>query len=576
MDQGTAKPDLNPGVSSPPQGHPQIQPNDPLGLNLLKCICGDDLRKKPVDLSPSGDLTPANDSYTSWIQMMARELSTEGKAIISSLHFNQLEQVYNCGAAHTQIFGATMDHTRYHHCIHAAYSVKGLDSRANLNLSDYELKVLELVMLLHDPHRLGSHELDYVFASIPGAPPIKEWGWGEDFHEYHGAKLVAKDRAIREALGECWADVFAILALPDTRAHNDPTRVEDYGVISPTLSSERLHLLHTLKDEVDRNSYLILDYVRSGIDEQLTSAVIAAVEGYERALDARNGSLQVNLQSEPSPNQAYPFDHLIAARNLFREHVATHPVSCLVGTVLRQAVWSNVQNQFGGNLESRSCYEYIRNLALRGNYAKLFGESVVELLQAPRSLEASLGLEDTYAPLVTLTLHDISPVAGQNALTSHVPKEFSKDVCGIPRADMTLFEYRARDALKRAGLDIEITMVTSNDFEKVFDFQVASPSTHSMTVNRLGVRSSKETIKVIIAAKALDEAGDCIDLRAAQLALKEHLCKSNLLVEPSCLERYNPRAFCAPFETHLFKPEVQARMSNFEPAWITRGGCGLT
>lgn len=564
-------PGLSPGGSSP---------QNPLPFESIICISGDDLRAShllaglPLNLDLPTTPLLTDKAYKTWIESLKAELTPEGQQIVDCWSFALLEKVYNCAAAHTLLFGKQVDHTRRDHCIHAAHSVQGLTSRATLGLSEYETKVLELVMLLHDPHRLGSHALDHVFASIPGAPPIEDWGWSKDFHEYHGAKLVAQDKEIRAILGPYWADVFAVLALPDKRPAQDPSRIADYGYSQPTLSKERLHLLHTLKDEVDRNSYMALDYARSGFVDRHTSTVIALIEKYEGAIDARSGRLQVQLQDQSGGRQSLPFDGLIAARQLFREHIATHPVSTLVDSVLREAVWKTILEKFPDRLNSKGCYNFVRNIALEGSYPKLFGRDVLEMMNAPRLNGAVLGLEDRYAPLITMTLDDLSDTSGQSSIGQRVPPGLAEQICGYPRADMTLFEYRVRDALQKAKLNSNVVVVLSNDIEKVFAFKV-SDRENMIEINRLAVRTSKQAVKVIIAAEALDEDGQCISLAQTQSTIKRFLLNSKLLRQPAVLEKYNPRAFCEPFEPELFKPEVRAAMSNITPAWIKRGGCGI-
>lgn len=565
---------------TPGQAPGDSSPKNPLPIESLICICGDDLRAShllhglPLNLDLPTTPLLTDKAYKTWIDSLKAELCPEAQQLVDCWAFSLLEKVYNCGAAHTLLFGKQVDHTRRDHCIHAAYSVQGLLKRATLDLSEHEAKVLELSLVLHDMHRLGSHALDHVYASIPGAPPIENWGWSKDFHEYHGARLVAQDKEIRAILGELSHDVLAVLSYPDKRSESDPSRIADYGVVKPTLSKERLHLLHTLKDEADRNSYNRLDYGLSGFLDHLTSTVIALIEKYESAMDARSGRLQVQLQDQSAGRHALPFDGLIAARQLFREHIATHPVSTLVDSVLREAVWKTILEKFPDRLNTKGCYHFVRNIALEGSYAKLFGRDVLEMLNAPRMDGAVLGLEDRYAPLITMTLDDLSEVSGQSSIGQRVPPGLAEQICGYPRADMTLFEYRVRDALKKAGLNSNVMVVLTNDIEKVFEFKV-SDRQNMIEIGRLAVRTSKQAVKVIIAAEALDEDGLCKHLAQTQSTLKRFLLHSKLLRSPSVVEKYNPRVFCEPFEPELFKPEVREYMSKITPAWIKRGGCGL-
>jgi hypothetical protein len=146
-------------------------------------------------------------------------------------------------------------------------------------------------------------------------------------------------------------------------------------------------------------------------------------------------------------------------------------------------------------------------------------------------------------------------------------------------------------------LDDRIFVVLSNDFEKILEFKcVESPkdveknaflknlmessdnklSAELLDVVRFAVRSSPQSEKLIVAMPALDDSGACRNLRPAQQAIRAFFRGAKILKDPSTLEKgYNPRAFCDPLVAQIFRPEVQQRMSNFQPAWVTRGGCGL-
>jgi hypothetical protein len=150
--------------------------------------------------------------------------------------------------------------------------------------------------------------------------------------------------------------------------------------------------------------------------------------------------------------------------------------------------------------------------------------------------------------------------------------------------------------LRQRGLDSKIFMVLSNDFEKDFHFKCVehptdvgrnefltelrdSSDTESrklFDVVRFGTRTSPTAEKLVVAIRALDESGVCRNLLPIQEAVQQFFRQSKLIKDPATLETsYNHRAFCAPLNPHVFRPEVQERMANFQPAWVTRGGCGL-
>ena len=622
MKQGiTEIPGTNPGGSTPQYPFPHsTQPTvsdklapafdklvAPSDFDSLVCISGAHLRDLLRDKEQPHGVDPVNTPHKEWINSLPQHLSKTTQQIIASWwSFRLLDGVYNCGAAHTKLFGPEVDHTRKEHCIHAAFVARQLKERSHIHLSEYEWEVLECVMALHDPHRFGSHEVDRLLAATPGAPPIKKWGWDHDFHEYHGAQEVYRDRDIRQILGQAFPDVLAVLSYRDNRDPNDPGRIKDFGPTPPILpeghreplTRDRIHLLYLLKDVVDRMSYLELDFRRSGFEPSLIQGLLACIQHYQENLITVGSSLASVLPDKRKlPQLEGPFDPWIAARQFHREHVATHPTACLVGKVLQAALLEPaMRTMFKGEMESEGYYRYLRNLLLEGSYNRLFGTSVLEVLLAPRS-QNSLGVEDLYAPLVTLTRDDLCDGSGPKPLHEIVDTTKSREVCGAPRADMTRLEYDLRRFLKSRGLDSDIHVILSNDFEKDFSFTCVEqpvnvgrdefitelrndPDVSSRSlfdIVRFGTRSSPKTEKLIVAIRALNESGACRNLQPIQQAANEFFRRSKILKDPATLEAsYNHRAFCDPLNPQVFRPEVQERMANFQPAWVTRGGCGLS
>lgn len=603
MKQGTCEiPGHNPGGSTP---------QSPILLEE-SCICGDHFRSHALTFDGPDDNELATRNYKSWVDSLKEQLSPTAQQVIANWwSFDLLSEVYNCGAAHTKLFGPEVDHTRREHCIHAAYVSRQVADRALINLDAYERTVLELVMLLHDPHRLGSHALDRVIASIPGAPQIKDAGWAHDFHEYHGAQEVYRDRELREILGEYWPDVLAVLSYPDSREKDDPSRIRDFGPTPPILPEghraplpeDKIYLLYRLKDEIDRMSYLELDYCRSGFDPRLVRGLRACIQNYqEHMFVTPKGRLAIilperNKDATGQDKTAYPFDPWIGARQLHRENIATHPTACLVDAVLQEAMWKTLQQNFRGRMDTEGCYKFARNIALEGSYQKLFGTSVLDILGAPRSQQETLGLEDLYAPIVTLSRDDLRPANDGTSVLNCVSPKVCEDLCGIPRTDMTVLEHDLRKELRNHGFDDRIFVVLSNDFEKILEF-TCMESPHDVEKNaflktmtetsdnklseelrdvvRFAVRSSPQSEKLIIALPALDDSGACRNLRPTQEVVRAFFLKRKLLKDPSALEtKYNHRSFCDPLMPQIFRPEVQERMAKFQPAWVTRGGCGL-
>ena len=76
--------------------------------------------------------------------------------------------------------------------------------------------------------------------------------------------------------------------------------------------------------------------------------------------------------------------------------------------------------------------------------------------------------------------------------------------------------------------------------------------------------------------KALDDSGSCRNLLPVQEEIRSFFKSRGFLKDPATLETsYNHRAFCEPLVPQIFRPDVQKRMIDFQPAWVTRGGCGL-
>jgi hypothetical protein len=192
--------------------------------------------RKPGEAPNTSSLTPeriqvlAEDrqQYDAWIASLIPTLSDVAQRLILTDFLRLLQQVPNSTTTFSRVL-AHVDVTRWDHCIHAASRVRVLNAEGRMGLTPYETTVLELVMLLHDSHRKGSHALDRVYASMPGAPKnFNKWWAKDDYHEYHGAKSVATEPLLREALGKYRADVLAILAYDDRR--KKAVQRADYGL----------------------------------------------------------------------------------------------------------------------------------------------------------------------------------------------------------------------------------------------------------------------------------------------------------------------------------------------------------
>ena len=514
-------------------------------------------------------LSECRDAYRGWIAGLTETLSPEGRRLIQTQAFDRLKGVPHSTIAHSGVMNH-VDLTRWDHCIHAAHTVVALGGGGRLGLNPYEMKVVELVMLLHDPHRLGSHALDRVFASMPGAPKdFNRWWPADDYHEYHGACLVARDPSNRAALGKYYDDVLAILTYEDKRPQDLKDR--DYGVLYPRLNAKRLASLHRLKDEIDRCSYLKLDYLRSGFKPSIIANAFVDVERHEMTLAARGSGIQLNIDEQSGPE---PYNDVARLRYVYREKLATLPVGCLAERVIfHDGIWDKARGRYDARfMESPAFYEDIRDRAMRSDYESIFSGEALALLRAAKT-GRGLCVEDVYAPLATMTFADLTEGAGIRALEECVPFGLSSSICGVPRRDMTMCEAHIRHALRHAGLGSNVHVLTSNDFGKTFEYDVSRKG--EAPVKEVARNECHDShIKVVIAAKAVDANGDAIDLSRTREVVTKVLRDSGYLKDPRVVDSFNARVFSQPVDATVFSETVRKKFEK-TPKWIELGGCGL-
>lgn len=525
------------------------------------------LALSPVDIV---ELSESRESYQGWIEGLRGSLSPIGARIVDTSFFSLLKDVPNSTAAHSKVL-SHVDVTRWEHCIHAGYLVGVLAQ--TLGLTPYEQSVMEAVMLLHDPHRKGSHALDRAFASMPGSPAdFHRWWAGHDYHEYHGAKVVARDPQLRTILTKYHADVCAVLTRDDKRPIHE--KLTEYGELRGVLSSQRIESLYRIKDELDRVSYLTLDYLRSGFKPAIIAQAIRDVNEHALTLSAQGSGMQINIHRG---NSARPFDKVAEWRHLFRRDVATAPHGDLVEAIIRAGIWEQAKERFDRDqLRFATVYEFVRDRALRGEYHEIFSAEALELLKAGET-GIGLSVEDCYAPIVTMTLADLRPGAAREAVTVTVPVDSAERLCGAPRGDVSFLEYEIRDALRKAGLGDKVHILVSDDFNKTFTYHVSHDG-EAPVEERVFKECPPSLIKVIIAARALDSDGKVIDLSETKRIVDEHLRSSGLLI-PDRIEKvltnFNPRGLCEPIDDSGFTDTIREKIHSFVPEWMKRGGCGL-
>jgi hypothetical protein len=408
---------------------------------------------------------------------------------------------------------------------------------------------------------------------MPGSPKdFHQWWAGHDYHEYHGAKVVAGDPQLRGILEKYHGDVCAILTRDDKRPVDE--KLAEYGSLRGVLAPSRIESLYRIKDELDRISYLTLDYLRSGFKPSIVAQAIRDVYEHANTLSAHGSGMQINITRMNEPR---PYDSVAQWRHLFRRDVATAPHGDLVEAIIREGIWERAKERFDGHaLRFATAYEFVRDHALQGRYEEIFSAEALELLKAGET-GIGLSVEDCYAPIVTMTLADLLPGVARESVTVAVPVDAAERLCGVPRGDISFLEYEIRDALQRAGLNDRVHVLVSDDFKKSFTYHV-SHGGDTPVVERVFKECPPSLIKVIVAARAIDRDGKLIDLSETKQVVDQHLRSAGLLVAEradAVLSNFNPRGLCETIDDSGFTDEVREKIRSFVPEWMGRGGCGL-
>lgn len=534
-------------------------------------------------------------------------------ALIATLPcMQQLASVPNSAAAFTRFF-AQADVDRLSHSKHAAAKVHSLNSDIRNELTEREFEVLECVALLHDlGHRLGSHALDRIFAAHPGAPEIHKFGWGTEFHEFHTAVIIARDKKLKEALGDIHGDVLSVLTLCDTRPRTAertegdklPSFTEHFGVFSSTIPPERLKLLlHLVEDVLDRNSCLELDLTRGGFAGGYVKQAADLVRRFESALVVFNNELHVRVNTGDLPEgtagwiSEVELHDYISYRQLFREVVAASPASCNVDVFLREAISEGLRRE----AESRprpwsdhESYEFLRRAFLQGRYEEVLDEAVLNVLQKAPHDPTQKAIDDLMAPLVTMTKSDFH-TNHLDKLSPHQKKdgelggdrdkaaEKSFEVCGVRRTDMTVFEYELRQYLMKFGYGspfkgtqptghkVDISVIVTTDIEKHLRYKTLEPSGRTSIMDVCAIRSSPESVKVVVAARAVDSKGSPVPLAELQ-RLVQQFCRereegtkpktsATRYLKHGCLNHYDRHFFSRAFIPQEIISKIRAEMA---------------
>lgn len=499
----------------------------------------------------------------------AQNLSPLAKELIRSLpEMRRLDSIPNSAMAYTDIFGH-LNFSRGRHSIDAAAQV----AKLKLPLSNHERAVLEIALLFHDiGHVPGSHAMDKVFASMRGAPPIGEWGYGrEEYHELHGAELVGSGPSsprIRSLCGEVvFGDVMAVLTHEDRRLHFE--KVQTYGHFKPNLPEDRVSILSDLKDRLDRTSYLKFDYLLGGYDNARVGEVVKAIERY-------HGSLFLT-EKGVATTDAEAYQKIIDARGWHFEHVPSHPTNGLISAVMQQALWQEVQRQGYSQeyLQSPGVYQDIRQKLLGARYAEVFGRETWAWFR-----KGGQCVTNFVAPIATLKMSDLTE-SGRLAVKKirdrdeviapdrAFPAGLVTAVCGAPIYDASPLELEVQGVLKQRSKATPLFFVYPVQHDKAFPHLVATNGDLSQVEQQsFGYSSpSQAEGRVVIAARAYSpEDGRIVDLATLAETVRKVLTKRGWVKDGSI--GFEPRIFVKPHQSAIFDSDIQNAMSALNPQWL--------
>lgn len=520
------------------------------------------------------------------MQESLEKLSPEARALLGLQELQRQEHVFNSAMAYTKPW----DHllvSRLLHQAHAAAQVAVLREVRDSNpgriwLTDYELQVLEIALVLHDfGHVPGSHAMDRVYAAMPQAPKIGEFGYNPvDYHEYHGAIELGKgqvSRRVREILsskGSLFDDVMAVLTRDDGRELRE--KKQTYGEYNPTLSPEKLSVLHTLEDRLDRSSFVRLDFESVGYHSKVVERARAVTRRFLETIHVTKTAVS-NVADVSRPGQTDPHEALILKRKEHFDQVPMHPTNGLLTAVLQRAAWQVFKDL--GMDGGTQLYDWVRRKLLAGSYGEVLGETWNALSRRNPCIT------DTIAPLVTLDKGDLSE-RGLNAIgivrergetIAHdrgYPAGLVESLAGTCCYDASFFELRIREKLKELNFQVPVYVLIAPVLDKDFEYHLTTQS--EIEQKSYFANLSDYSGYVVVAAEAVDEEGNSVNLSALRDAVESIMCQSGWLAHGVYVrEKYNPRVFVDPLHPSVLVPEVREKMQGLHPEWIKKGGCGL-
>lgn len=323
-------------------------------------------------------------------------LTRESSSIIeNSESFEKLRLPLNSTVGHSQVL-SQFRVTRHEHSIHAAKQAHLL---RNADLTSYELKCLELALLLHDlGHTLGSHSIDKLYYSMADSPQIAKFGYTEqDYHEYHTVELVQGQefKDLFKHNPTLLSDVIAVLSYDDKR----PFEQKCKGFPGSTLSPEQTKMLYDLKDWLDRVSYLELEYLASGAPDEIVATAVTQLAQFKNTIEIHNKQLIFRNNTA--------VENIISLRERLFEETVYHPLACAYDEYIKRNI-------------SNSCHTYqeLKEAAFT-NPEMVFAPELYEVLM--RRTDRCLSQELT--PLLIVDHYFLTDI-GLNAFSEYSNNQY--------------------------------------------------------------------------------------------------------------------------------------------------------
>jgi len=384
------------------------------------------------------------------------QLSKLSEKLIETTEFQRLKDSKNSTVAVTDTL-KEFSITRYDHSIHSAKQAHLLE---NANLTDYQKHCLELALLLHDiAHTRASHSVDRIYAQLKDSPKIQEYGYSsQDYHEYHTVKTVASEK-FRELFSndELHQDIIAILSYDDKRSEEEKRKdyQENREVCKKSLSDKEVEILYTLKDWLDRASYIELEFQASNFTKEIKQNCIEELKEFRSSLEIYDDKVVVRQENELIHNS--PAMKLMKLRNFLFDETVHHPLNALIDEYLIR----NVQ------ADDYKTFHEVVHIAP----ALAFSKEAYSLLSQKREKS----IEHEVYPILTIDSYFLSE-AGIIAFSEYRDtqyKNLTREICNKTSSASTA-ELLINLRLREIDPDSEIYVLQARRQRKDFSFNAIS------------------------------------------------------------------------------------------------------